>query len=119
MKTRSTDFILEKETAWQAAGDGVVRQIMAYDGQIMLVKVKFEKGAVGTVHSHFQSQASVVMSGKFEVEVDGKKQILSAGDSFYVAPEVPHGVICLEAGILIDTFTPVASGFSVLNKAYV
>ena len=47
-KTRSNTFILEKEIVWEPAGEGVVRQIMGYDGQVMLVKVKFEQGAVGT-----------------------------------------------------------------------
>lgn len=111
MKTKSTEFIVEREMEWQAVGEGVERQIMAYDGQVMLVKVRFGQGAVGAVHTHFHSQASVVMSGKFEAEVDGRKKILSAGDSFYVAPDVPHGVVCLEAGILIDTFSPVRLDF--------
>ena len=43
-KTRSNTFIHEKEIAWEPAGEGVVRQIMGYDGQVMLVKVKFEQG---------------------------------------------------------------------------
>ena len=43
-KTRSNTFIIEKEKAWEPAGEGVARQIMGYDGQVMLVKVKFEKG---------------------------------------------------------------------------
>ena len=47
-KTRSNTFILENEKVWEPAGEGVVRQIMGYDGQVMLVKVKFEQGAVGT-----------------------------------------------------------------------
>lgn len=47
MKTKSANFILESETAWEPAGEGVCREVMAYDGQIMLVKVKFEKGAIG------------------------------------------------------------------------
>ena len=50
-KTRSNTFILEKEIAWEPAGEGVVRQIMGYDGQVMLVKVKFEQGAIGTPHT--------------------------------------------------------------------
>ncbi len=48
-KTRSNTFILENEKAWEPAGEGVVRQILGYDGQVMLVKVKFEQGAVGTL----------------------------------------------------------------------
>ena len=45
-RTRSNAFILENEKAWEPAGEGVVRQILGYDGQVMLVKVKFEQGAV-------------------------------------------------------------------------
>lgn len=111
MKTRSTSFILETEVAWVPAGLGVCRQVMAYDGQIMLVKVKFEQGAIGTRHSHYHSQASLVVGGVFEVEVGGEKKILSAGDSFYVAPDVEHGVVCLESGILLDTFSPMREDF--------
>ena len=54
-KTRSNTFILENEKAWEPAGEGVVRQILGYDGQVMLVKVKFEQGAVGTPHTHYHT----------------------------------------------------------------
>ena len=111
MKTRSKDFILGEETPWEPAGEGVCRQIMAYDGQVMLVQVKFVKGAIGLPHEHFHSQASFVVSGKFEVEIGEQKKVLSAGDSFYVEPDMRHGVVCLEAGVLIDTFTPMRLDF--------
>ena len=55
-RTRSNAFILENEKAWEPAGEGVVRQILGYDGQVMLVKVKFEQGAVGTPHTHYHTQ---------------------------------------------------------------
>lgn len=42
-KTRSNTFVLENEKVWEPAGEGVVRQILGYDGQVMLVKVKFEQ----------------------------------------------------------------------------
>ena len=35
-KTRSGTFIYEKDKAWEPAGEGVTRQIMGYDGQLML-----------------------------------------------------------------------------------
>ena len=87
------------------------RQIMAYDGQLMMVKVKFDKGAVGSMHEHYHSQATYVVSGKFELTIGDKKEILSAGDGYYVAPDELHGCVCLEAGILIDTFSPVRADF--------
>lgn len=111
MKTGSANFIFEKETPWEPAGEGVVRQIMGYDGQIMMVKVKFEKGAVGALHSHYHSQATYVQSGKFEFTVNGVTKIVEAGDALYKEPDVVHGCVCLEAGILIDCFTPMREEF--------
>lgn len=111
MKTKSEHFITAGTAAWEPAGNGVRRQILGYDGQLMLVKVEFTKGAIGSVHGHFHSQATYVASGKFEVQINGEKQVLSAGDGFYVAPDVPHGVLCLEAGLLVDTFSPMRLDF--------
>ena len=51
-RTGSATFIFGKETPWEDLGDGVKRQILGYDGQLMMVKVQFEKGGVGKVHSH-------------------------------------------------------------------
>ena len=76
MKTCSKNFIFEKENEWESAGEGVVRQIMGYDGQVMLVKVKFEKGAKGALHTHYHTQTTYVASGKFEFSVDGEMQIV-------------------------------------------
>ncbi|MDR1003633.1 MAG: cupin domain-containing protein, partial [Prevotellaceae bacterium] len=102
---------LEKEIAWQPAGEGQERQIMGYDGQIMLVKVKFEQGAVGATHHHYHSQSSLVVSGKFEFTVDGETQIVAAGDGIYIEPDAVHGLVCLEAGVVIDCFTPMRADF--------
>ena len=77
----------------------------------MMVKVVFEEGAVGTMHEHYHSQATYVASGKFELTIGEEKRILEAGDGYYVAPDVLHGCMCLEAGILIDTFSPMRADF--------
>ncbi|WP_321333017.1 cupin domain-containing protein [uncultured Bacteroides sp.] len=111
MKTSSEKFIFEKEKEWEPAGEGVVRQIMGYDGQAMLVKVKFEKGARGTVHAHYHTQTTYVASGRFEFTVDGESRIVEAGDGIYMAPDTEHGCLCLEAGTLIDCFSPMRADF--------
>jgi hypothetical protein len=111
MKTCSETYQFEKDLKWENPAPGVNRQIMAYDGQLMMVKVKFDKGAVGSMHEHYHSQATYVVSGKFELTIGDKKEILSAGDGYYVAPDELHGCVCLEAGILIDTFSPVRADF--------
>lgn len=111
MKTRSANFNVSAELTWEVVGEGLSRQIMGYDGQLMLVKVKFEKGAIGYVHEHFHSQTTYVVSGKFEVMINGEKKVLEGGDGFYIEPDAPHGAVCLEEGILIDVFSPMRAEF--------
>lgn len=111
MKTRSETFIYEKDKAWEPAGEGVTRQILGYDGQVMLVKVKFEKGAIGTPHTHYHTQTTYVASGKFEFMVNGEKKIVETGDGLYFEPDVLHGCVCLEPGVLVDCFAPMRADF--------
>lgn len=111
MMKESEKFIFEKETPWQACGEGMKRQIMGYGKDLMLVKIDFEKGAVGTMHTHPHSQSSMVVSGSFEVTIGGETRTLHGGDGYFVAPDVEHGVLCTEKGTLIDTFTPCREDF--------
>ena len=97
MKTGSENFIFAEGKEWEPAGEGVVRQIMGYNDDIMVVKVKFEKGAVGAVHHHIHSQVTYVESGKF--------------DCLYKEPDAVHGCVCLEPGMLIDCFSPMRADF--------
>ncbi len=96
---------------WLDLGAGVQRQLLGYDDNLMLVKVKFETGAIGSLHEHPHSQASYIESGIFELTIGDKKQILKAGDGYYVPPHVQHGAVCLEAGVLIDSFSPHRADF--------
>ncbi len=104
-------FIQAESIAWETVDNGVERKILGYDDQLMLVCVRFEKGAIGTLHHHIHRQVSYVASGSFEVTIDGKKKVLREGDSFFVAPDLVHGVVALEEGTLVDVFTPAREDF--------
>ncbi|GAA4806785.1 cupin domain-containing protein [Olivibacter ginsenosidimutans] len=99
-------FQVNQEIQWQDAGKGIQRQIFGHDDAIMMVKVKFEKGAIGEVHAHHQVQVSYVESGIFKLLIGNETKILTKGDGYYVPPNVLHGCECLKAGTLIDVFTP-------------
>ena len=111
MKTYSDVFIFQDQIPWQPAGDGVRRQILGYNDQFMLVKVEFEKGAIGSDHSHYHTQSTYVASGVFEFTVNGVTKKVKEGDSVYIAPNIVHGVKCIESGILIDAFSPAREDF--------
>ena len=104
-------FQVNEDTPWENAGPGIKRQVYGYDKSVMLVKVAFEKGATGVLHEHMHVQVSYVESGRFEVTIGDEKKILKEGDGFYVPSHVIHGCICLEAGVLIDVFSPMREDF--------
>lgn len=104
-------FVAANAVEIEDLGDGIKRQILGYGPDIMVVRVWFEEGAVGAVHAHHHSQSSYVESGRFKVQVDGEERVLGPGDSFYIAPHLDHGAVCLERGVLIDTFSPAREDF--------
>ncbi len=108
---RSKKFIKTKMMEWEDLGGGVKRKMLGFDNQIMMVKVSFTKGAVGTPHSHFHTQATYCAEGKFEFTIEGEKEIIEAGDGVYIPPNAEHGAVCLQDGILIDVFSPVREDF--------
>ena len=108
---QSSAFQMQEDLPWTTVAPGVQRQVYGYDQNIMLVKVKFEKGAVGAVHEHPHVQVSYVEAGEFEVTIDAEKKVVKAGDGFYVPPGTLHGCMCLEAGVLIDVFSPHRADF--------
>ncbi|MCP4314076.1 MAG: cupin domain-containing protein [Bacteroidetes bacterium] len=111
MKRSSKTAILAGTVEWEQLGPGLSRQILGWDNQIMMVKVKFEKGAVGSPHSHFHTQTTFCHSGRFEFTIDGEIHVIQAGDGLYIAPNLLHGAVCLEPGVVLDVFSPVREDF--------
>lgn len=111
MKASNKEVFYQNETIWEELGKGLSRQIVGYNDTIMMVKVKFDKGAIGELHHHMHSQVSYVAAGKFELTINNNTKVINLGDSFIVAPNLVHGVKCLKPGILIDVFNPVRQDF--------
>ena len=107
----SKEFIMGDEIAWETVGEGVRRQIMGYDDRIMLVNVEFEKGGIGPMHQHHHSQVTYVISGQFDLTIGEETRRMKGGDAFYIPPNVMHGAICIEKGVLIDVFSPIREDF--------
>ena len=113
---QSNLFQFEENTGWEQTAAGVSRQVFGYDDKVMLVKVKFEKGGCGQLHSHAHSQVTYVESGVFEMTMGDTVKIISKGDGYYAPPYTIHGCVCLEDGMLIDAFSPARWAF--INPDY-
>lgn len=113
----SKPFFVAEEEVTYTVGEGVTRQFIGYNNNMMMVKVMFKKGAVGYQHSHPHVQASYIVSGQFEVKIGTECKILKSGDGFFVEPDILHGCTCLEDGAIIDVFNPIREDFySKINK---
>lgn len=108
---KGQQFIEDSDIPWEDLGGGLKRKIMSYDDNMMMVKVSFEKGGIGALHHHFHTQMSYIDSGTFEITIGEKSQTLKQGDAYYIPPDVVHGALCIEAGVLVDIFTPFRADF--------
>lgn len=90
---------------------GATRKILARGGGLMTVEVRFAAGSQVPAHTHRHEQVSYVVSGRLELLMGGKKEILGPGDTFYAGPEEAHGVNFLEDSVVVDTFTPQREDF--------
>lgn len=108
---QTAPFLYGKNASTEVVAKGVTRQILGFNNQIMMVKVWFEEGSEGYVHSHFHSQVAYVESGEFDVTVGQETQTLVAGDCFFMEPNISHGAVCRKAGVLIDVFSPMREDF--------
>lgn len=104
-------WVFHENVAAQKGGEGVERRVLAYCDSVMCVENTFEKGAIGAMHHHPHTQITYVASGKFEFTIDGEVHTVSAGDTLLKQDGVMHGCTCLEAGILVDIFTPMREDF--------
>lgn len=104
-------FVLSAHTPWEDTAPGVRRQVLGSTDDLMMVRVDFEAKAVGTIHQHPHRQVTYVSAGRFRVQVGDATQELGVGDSFLAVADIPHGVTALEAGTLIDVFTPARLDF--------
>lgn len=104
-------FCFASESGPEQLEPGIRRQMLGYGPDLMLCRVWFDDGAEGQVHTHPHSQSSFVESGRFRVTIGGEQRELRQGDGYFVVPHLPHGAVCLEAGVLIDAFSPARADF--------
>ena len=107
----TTMFAQAGATPWTELAPGNRRRVLVYTPELMQVEFAFAEGAIGALHSHPHVQSSYIAEGRFEVTIDGKTETLGPGSSFIVPSNLVHGVKALEAGRLIDSFTPARADF--------
>jgi quercetin dioxygenase-like cupin family protein len=108
---QSASFQFNNDLPWEDLHNGLQRQLFGFDDKLMMLKIKFVKGAVGAMHRHPHSQATYIESGVFDMTIDNITKRLYAGDGYFVPTGLEHGIVCIEAGMLVDVFSPLREDF--------
>lgn len=111
MVIKGSNWVPHSDAVPVEAGPGVQRRVLAYSDDLMCVENTFQQGAVGALHSHPHTQITYVVSGKFSFTIDGETRTVEAGDTMLKENGTVHGCTCLEAGVLLDIFTPMREDF--------
>ena len=69
-------FIKGSDIENNQLGGGVSRKILAYNTNMMSVEVRFDKGAIGAVHTHPHVQISYVLEGSFEATIGNETKVI-------------------------------------------
>jgi quercetin dioxygenase-like cupin family protein len=113
MAAEEITLIERKDRAASTPEAGLLRQVLAYSGSLMLVRHEMQKGWVGTKHSHPHEQLVYVISGHIRFTGEGRTFDARTGDSFVVPGGVEHQAIALDDSEVLDVFTPFREDYAV------
>ncbi|WP_312651165.1 cupin domain-containing protein [Proteiniclasticum sp.] len=104
-------FVYNQEVERVNCDEGVYRKILSYNEDMMMCEIEFKRGAVGARHAHPHLQVTYIIRGSFEFTIGDETKVVKAGDSLLMPPDVPHGTLALEDGMLVDVFSPMREDF--------
>jgi quercetin dioxygenase-like cupin family protein len=98
--------LAEATSPWIDTAPGVRRRTIAVGEQLFQMFVEFQPGATTASHSHPHEQVIHVIRGSLRLTLRDETIDLSAGESFCLLSNVPHGAQSPTGALLLDTFSP-------------
>jgi quercetin dioxygenase-like cupin family protein len=99
-------MVIKKENAIKRQFKGVDFDVLAVGLKSMVTKMNFEVGVIIPFHSHPNEQSGYVISGKYLLKLKENSHLLTAGDTYSIPENAEHSLEIIEAGNIIDFFTP-------------
>jgi quercetin dioxygenase-like cupin family protein len=108
---------MKTKNPWIQICPGIKRRTLASGKTMYQMLATLEAGSKMPAHQHPQEQIVYMLSGRMKLIVDGTPHDMEPGDSFYLAPNVPHGVESIEESQVIDTFSPPRDEYLAIDEA--
>lgn len=103
--------IVKKENAIHRQFLGVDFEVLAIGQESMVTKMLYKTTDNVPFHKHPNEQNGYVISGKYKLQFENNEYIITAGDSYSIPSNVEHTLEIIEAGEVIDVFTPVRQDY--------
>ncbi len=97
---------MKNANPWIELCPGIRRRTQTSGSTMYQMVAELDAGARMPEHKHSNEQIIHILSGKMLLTAAGVTHELVAGDSFYLAENVPHSVETVEKTRVLDTFSP-------------
>ena len=102
---------------WIDIVPGIRRMTIVHGETLYQMIAELQAGSVLPQHQHEQEQITFIVKGRLRMIAAGVPHELAAGDSFYIASNVSHGVETIEDTIALDTFSPPRTDYLAIDAA--
>lgn len=109
--THQTKFVVKKENAVKKQFLGVAFEVLAIGKESMVTKMLYKDAGFVPFHKHPNEQNGYVITGRYKLMFDQKEYLLVKGDSYSIPANMEHSMEIIEAGEIIDVFTPVRQDY--------
>jgi quercetin dioxygenase-like cupin family protein len=93
------------------------RQVIHGD-TMTVARLYLTKGCFVPEHSHHNEQISMLEQGSLRFVLEGREQVVKAGEVLRIPPHVPHSAEALEDSIAVDLFSPPREDWQRGDDAY-
>ncbi len=99
--------IVKKENVTRKQFLGVDFVVLSIGKSTMVTKMLYKLTDFVPFHKHPNEQSGYVISGKYKLKFDGKEYTLTEGDTYSIPADIEHSIEIIEAGEVVDVFSPI------------
>nr|WP_314895664.1 cupin domain-containing protein [uncultured Flavobacterium sp.] len=103
--------VVKKENATPKQFLGVDFVVLSIGKDSMVTKMLYKSTDFVPFHKHPNEQSGYVISGKYKLKFEGEEFLLSEGDTYSIPANIEHSIEIIEAGQVVDVFTPIRQDY--------
>lgn len=105
-------FCFNKDIKKQDTGDGTVRQNYPPGVNMNMLHSFISDKTLVASHTHPEEQMGFIVKGILKVTIGDETVEMTAGDAYFVPPDIPHSFIAVGDVVTIDVFSPIRKFWS-------